>query len=176
MQNGAPAASDVAQAPAAVGSSASDAVGSGGGASAPPSTDAPPAQAPADPGMICPVDGPSAFSDTWGAGRPGGRRHQGVDMIAAHGTPLVAVADGDARFWTNGQGALGVSLTADNGTRYYYGHLSSYVGSSGRVAKGQLIGYVGKTGATTVNHLHFEIHPGGGAAINPYPYVRNAGC
>ena len=53
-------------------------------------------------------------------------------MISPHGTPLVAVADGDARYWTNSEGALGVSLTADNGTRYYYGHLSSYEGSDGR--------------------------------------------
>ena len=128
-QAAAPAASDVAQAPAAVGSGASGAAGADGGAAQEPD---PAPQAPADPGMICPVQGPSAYSDTWGAARRGGRRHEGVDMIAPHGTPLVAVADGDARFWTNGQGALGVSLTADNGTRYYYGHLSSYAGSSGR--------------------------------------------
>jgi murein DD-endopeptidase MepM/ murein hydrolase activator NlpD len=69
-----------------------------------------------------------------------------------------------------------VSLTADNGTRYYYGHLSAYEGSDGRKTAGQVIGYVGSTGRTTVNHLHFEVHPGGGAAVNPYPYVRNAGC
>ena len=97
-------------------------------------------------------------------------------MIAPKGTPLVAVADGDARFWTNDQGALGVSLTADNGTRYYYGHLSAYEGSGGRVTHGQVIGYVGSTGDTTVNHLHFEVHPGGGGPVDPTPYVRNAGC
>jgi murein DD-endopeptidase MepM/ murein hydrolase activator NlpD len=126
--------------------------------------------------MLCPVQGPTAYSDTWGDGRPGGRHHEGVDMISPHGTPLIAVADGDAKYWTNSEGALGVSLTADNGTRYYYGHLSSYEGSDGRKSAGQVIGYVGSTGRTTVNHLHFEVHPGGGAAVNPYPYVRNAGC
>jgi murein DD-endopeptidase MepM/ murein hydrolase activator NlpD len=134
------------------------------------------AAAPADPGMVCPVRGASAYSDTWGAPRPGGRHHEGVDMIAPKGTPLVAVADGDARFWTNDQGALGVSLTADNGTRYYYGHLSAYEGAGGRVTQGQVIGYVGSTGDTTVNHLHFEVHPGGGGPVDPTPYVRNAGC
>jgi murein DD-endopeptidase MepM/ murein hydrolase activator NlpD len=161
----APAANDVAQPPAPAGTD-----------DAPQALAASPSAAPANPGMICPVQGPTAYSDTWGDGRPGGRHHEGVDMISPHGTPLVAVADGDARFWTNSEGALGVSLTADNGTRYYYGHLSSYEGSDGRVSTGQVIGYVGSTGRTTVNHLHFEVHPGGGAAVNPYPYVRNAGC
>jgi peptidoglycan LD-endopeptidase LytH len=168
-----PAANDVAQAPAPTGSQTQgDTAGGDDDASAVQSI----AVAPANPGMLCPVQGPSAYSDTWGDGRPGGRHHEGVDMISPHGTPLVAVADGDARYWTNGEGALGVSLTADNGTRYYYGHLSSYEGSDGRKTAGQVIGYVGSTGRTTVNHLHFEVHPGGGAAVNPYPYVRNAGC
>ncbi len=162
----APAADDTAQPPAAV-----------GGSPAPEQRLVEqPATAPASPGMICPVRGATAYSDTWGAPRPGGRRHEGVDMISPKGTALVAVADGDAEFWTNGQGALGVSLSADNGTRYYYGHLSAYEGSGGRVSAGQVIGYVGSTGATTVNHLHFEVHPGGGAPVNPTPYVRNAGC
>jgi len=161
----APASSDTPQPPEAVGN-ASD-------AEAPTEQ---PSAAPANPGMICPVQGPTAYSDTWMAPRPGGRRHEGVDMISPKGTPLVAVASGNARFWTNGQGALGVSLTADDGNGYYYGHLSAYEGSGGHVSTGQVIGYVGATGATTVNHLHFEVHPGGGAPVNPYPYVRNAGC
>ena len=159
-----PASADTPQPPAAAGIASDDA----------PVDE--PSAAPVNSGMICPVDGPTAYSDTWGAPRPGGRRHEGVDMISPKGTPLVAVASGDARFWTNGQGALGVSLTADDGTRYYYGHLSAYEGSGGHVNTGQVIGYVGATGATTVNHLHFEVHPGGGAPVNPYPYVRNAGC
>ncbi len=166
-----PASNDVAAPPAAI---AADS-GSDDDGSDTPVADGP-ATAPANPGMICPVQGPTAYGDTWGASRSGGRRHEGVDMISPKGTTLVAVADGDARFWTNGQGALGVSLTADNGTRYYYGHLSSYEGSPGRVTQGQVIGYVGSTGATTVNHLHFEVHPGGGSPVNPTPYVRNAGC
>ncbi len=171
-----PVANDVAQAPAPTGSQRADDTSSDATSGGEAITAQPVSVAPANPGMLCPVQGPSAFSDTWGDGRPGGRHHEGVDMISPHGTPLVAVADGDARYWTNSEGALGVSLTADNGTRYYYGHLSSYEGSDGRKSAGQLIGYVGSTGRTTVNHLHFEVHPGGGAAVNPYPYVRNAGC
>jgi peptidoglycan LD-endopeptidase LytH len=163
----APAVDDVAQppAPAGAGSSVTEAL-----------AQQPSAAAPANSGMPCPVQGPTAYSDTWGDARPGGRHHEGVDMISPRGTPLIAVASGDARFWTNNQGALGVSLSADDGTHYYYGHLSAYQGSSGRVSVGQVIGYVGSSGDTTVNHLHFEVHPGGGAAVDPYPYVRNAGC
>ena len=167
-----PVANNVAQAPAPTGSQRGDDTAGSDGDTPAQLT----AVAPANPGMLCPVQGPTAYSDTWGDGRPGGRHHEGVDMISPHGTPLIAVADGDAEYWTNSEGALGVSLTADNGTRYYYGHLSSYEGSDGRKTAGQLIGYVGSTGRTTVNHLHFEVHPGGGAAVNPYPYVRNAGC
>jgi murein DD-endopeptidase MepM/ murein hydrolase activator NlpD len=159
----APAVGDTAQPPAAV---AADAAAGQGQAAA---------SAPADPGMICPVLGASAYSDTWGAPRPGGRHHEGVDMIAPRGTPLVAVANGTVSRRQQSNGALTVSLDADNGTRYFYGHLSSYAGSEGRVSQGELIGYVGNTG-TTVNHLHFEVHPGGGGPVDPTPYVRNAGC
>lgn len=124
--------------------------------------------------MLCPVEGSSAYTDTWGAPRPG-HRHQGVDMISAGGTPLVAVADGNVSFDKISNGALTVTLVADDGTRYWYGHLSAYEGSEGHVSAGQVIGYVGSTG-TNVNHLHFEVHPGGGGAVDPTPYVRNAGC
>ena len=135
-----------------------------------------PAFAPADPGMVCPVAGATAYGDTYGAPRSGGRRHEGVDMISPKGTPLVAVVNGEARFSQNNLGGNAVNLVGDNGTRYYYAHLSAYEGSSRRVTAGEIIGYVGSTGNTSVDHLHFEVRPGGGAAVNPTPYVRNAGC
>jgi murein DD-endopeptidase MepM/ murein hydrolase activator NlpD len=121
---------------------------------------------------VCPVAGPSAFGDTFGAPRPGGRKHEGVDMMSPYGTPLVAVVSGFANMRTTNLGGNSISLAGDDGNRYFYAHLSSWEGSSRSVAAGEVIGYVGHTGDTTANHLHFEIHPGGGAAVDPYPTVR----
>jgi murein DD-endopeptidase MepM/ murein hydrolase activator NlpD len=127
--------------------------------------------------IICPVVGPSAYGDTWGAPRSGGRRHQGVDMIAPTGTPLQAVVSGFIAHNSQALGGVTMSLVGDNGNRYYYGHLSAYEGEAGRVEQGQVIGYIGDTGnAIGIPHLHFEIHPNFGVAVNPTPSVRAAGC
>ena len=127
--------------------------------------------------IICPMPG-SAFADTWGAPRSGGRSHQGVDMIAPRGVPVYAVTSGFATFRTNRLGGNAVSLLGDNGNRYYYAHLDSYVGENRAVSQGDVIGYNGDTGNARFStpHLHFEIRPGGGLPTNPYPTVRAAGC
>ena len=85
-------------------------------------------------------DPETRFSDTWGAARSGGRRHEGVDMLAPTGTPIFAVVSGSVRFSQNRLGGNAVSLVGDNGNRYYYAHLSRYEGSSRRVSQGELIG------------------------------------
>jgi murein DD-endopeptidase MepM/ murein hydrolase activator NlpD len=122
--------------------------------------------------FVCPVAGPVAFGDTWGDARSGGRHHEGVDIMSPFGTPEVAVVSGFATFKTNKLGGNVISLVGDDGNRYYYAHLSSREGGSRAVKQGEVMGYVGHTGDTSANHLHFEIHPGGGAAVNPYPTVR----
>ncbi|MDO8362529.1 MAG: peptidoglycan DD-metalloendopeptidase family protein [Actinomycetota bacterium] len=123
---------------------------------------------------VCPTgDSAVAFGDTWGAPRSGGRRHQGVDMIGPIGVPLLAVVDGVAAAKSNTLGGIAIWFTGADGNKYYYAHLDHY-GKLGAVSKGDVIGYMGQTGNArfSVPHLHFEIHPGGGAAVNPYPTVR----
>lgn len=128
--------------------------------------------------FICPITpGRTSFIDSWGFPRSGGRRHKGVDMFAARGEPLYAVQAGTARTSNNRLGGLSVHLSADTGFRYYYAHLDSFAFSgSRRVGQGDVIGYVGNTGnaMSTSPHLHFEIRPSGGSAVNPYPTVRAA--
>jgi murein DD-endopeptidase MepM/ murein hydrolase activator NlpD len=117
---------------------------------------------------ICPVQGPVSFVDSFGWPRPGGRIHEGIDMISPYGTPIVAVHSGNVVQTPNSLGGNAVIVYHDGGSDFtYYAHMSSY-GATGHAAAGQVIGYVGSTGDTSVNHLHFEYHPGGGGAVDPY--------
>ena len=126
----------------------------------------------------CPVGGFSTFTDTWGTPRSGGRRHQGVDMLAARGIPVVAVEDGMIkRMRDGGLGGIAVWLRGDSGDEYYYAHLDAWAAglSVGQeVTTGQQLGTVGTTGNAPAHipHLHWEYHPDGGNAVNPTSLAR----
>jgi peptidoglycan hydrolase-like protein with peptidoglycan-binding domain len=128
---------------------------------------------------VFPMLGPCWFSDTWKAPRSGGRHHEGVDIIAKSGTPIYAVSNGTiTRVFLDRPGSLGgnaVRLTAADGTYFHYAHLSAFAEGAGlgaTVVAGQVIGYNGSTGSSSTPHLHFEYHPFGGAAVNPYPLIK----
>lgn len=126
----------------------------------------------------CPVGATRSFVDTWQAPRSGGRLHQGTDVFAPYGSPAYAVTDGVIDTWGNGGlGGITLWLRGDNGDRYYYAHNSVNLATVGtRVRAGDVIARVGDTGnaRTTPPHIHFEAHPGGGAAQNPYPFLKAA--
>jgi hypothetical protein len=144
--------------------------------------------------IVFPVVGQVQYVDDFGAPRPGGA-HQGNDLMAAKRSPAVAAESGKVKYWTTSRaGGCMLYLYGESGTVYYYIHLNNdltpkndnhgkcvkgvayTVNNGAKVAAGQQIGYVGDSGdANGANpHLHFEVHPGGGRAVSPYPYLQKA--
>lgn len=128
-------------------------------------------------GFLFPIAGPHTFINDWGFPRSGGRRHQGTDIFASIGTPLVAVERGVIyQIKSNSLGGLVLWIRGLSGTSYYYAHLSAYANvTEGQLVRpGQLVGYVGDSGNAKggTPHLHFQVHPNGGSATNPYPLLR----
>jgi peptidoglycan hydrolase-like protein with peptidoglycan-binding domain len=130
-----------------------------------------------------PVQGPCYYGDTWQAARGVGRIHLGVDIAAKEGNALYAVATGTVtQVYSADRDALagnGLKIARHDGTSFMYGHLSALapgIAVGTPVTAGQLVGYVGHTGNAGVSHLHLEVRPGGGAAVNPYPIVKAIGA
>jgi murein DD-endopeptidase MepM/ murein hydrolase activator NlpD len=127
---------------------------------------------------LFPILGTSSFVDTWGAPRAStGIPHQGTDIFAEEGTPIVAIADGvlDRVGW-NAIGGYRYWLFDDAGNSFYHAHLSAFspiARDGARVRRGDVIGFVGHTGDAqfTPPHLHFEVHPGNAGPTNPYQFL-----
>ena len=125
--------------------------------------------------FVCPIDGPVAFSDDFGAPRGGGRRHMGNDMLSPRGTPNVAVVNGtiETKPWAGG--GITIFLRADDGGMFVYMHLLRVEGKVPRkVVQGEVIALTGNTGRSYGYHTHFEYHPGGGDPVSPYPLLAAA--
>lgn len=136
-------------------------------------------------GFVFPVGDPHTYGDSFGAprmpGTPYAHWHEGTDIMAPMGTLLLAAERGVIMRVGMG-GVLGgnaVWLRGESGTAYYYAHLSDFAPGLAEgmvVDAATVIGFVGDTGNARggAPHLHFEVHPGGGAAVNPYPILRVA--
>jgi hypothetical protein len=144
--------------------------------------------------IIFPVVGKVAYIDDFGAPRPGGA-HQGNDIVAEKKSSAVAAETGKVKYWTTSASAgCMLYLYGESGTTYRYIHLNNdltmkndnrgkcvkgtayTVKNGAKVAAGQQIAYVGDSGDANGrnSHLHFEVHPGGGKAVSPYPYLQKA--
>jgi len=148
------------------------------------------------PQLVFPVVGQVSYTDDFGDARAGGR-HEGNDLMAPKRAIAVAVEPGTVKFWTTSAraGCL-LYLYGDSGTTYIYVHLNNDLTlandnagrcvagvayapglkSGDRVTAGQAVGFVGDSGDANgiASHLHFEVHPNGGAATSPFPYLRRA--
>jgi murein DD-endopeptidase MepM/ murein hydrolase activator NlpD len=102
--------------------------------------------------------------------------HTGIDFPVSYGTTVMAATDGTVRTqWNSAYGNMMI-VTAKDGTETWYCHLSSYRVSSGTTVKaGDPIAYSGNSGNSTGPHLHFEVRPAGGSAIDPLPWLRSHG-
>jgi Peptidase family M23 len=148
------------------------------------------------PPLLFPVVGPVTYTNDFGQARPGGP-HQGNDLVGTKRAPVVAVEEGTVQFWTTSASAgCMLYLHGVSGTMYEYIHLNNDLTTGNdnkgkcvagvsyapglvdgqHVDAGQLIGYLGDSGdANGIHpHLHFEVHPKGGKAVSPFPYLQKA--
>jgi hypothetical protein len=144
--------------------------------------------------IVFPLVGKVQYIDDFGAPRSGGA-HQGNDLMAAKKSPAVAAEAGKVKYWTTSSAAgCMLYLYGTSGTTYLYIHLNNdltmrndnrgkcvkgtayTVVNGAKVSAGQQIAYVGDSGDANGgnSHLHFEVHPGGGKAVSPYPYLQKA--
>jgi hypothetical protein len=145
--------------------------------------------------IVFPVLGTTTYADDFGDARPGGT-HQGIDIVAPKRSLALAAEAGKVEFWASSASAgCMLYLHGASKTTYYYIHLNNDLTarndnkgkcvqgvayakglkSGSKVAAGQPVGYVGDSGDANGAHahLHFELHPGGNGAVDPYPWLQH---
>ena len=143
------------------------------------------------PKLVFPLVAKTTWWDNYGDPRPNGR-HAGIDIMTPWRSPVVAVEAGRVKYWDSGLGGCMLYLYGRSGTMYMYIHLNNDVTAKNdnrgrchevafavpdgaKVTAGEQIAWSGDSGDADGNpHLHFEVHPGGGADTNPYPYLLKA--
>jgi hypothetical protein len=148
------------------------------------------------PPLLFPVVGSVTYTNDFGQARAGGG-HQGNDLMGTKRAPVVAVEEGTVEFWTTSANAgCMLYLRGVSGTMYEYIHLNNDLTAGNdnkgkcvpgvsyapglvdgqHVEAGQHIGYLGDSGDANgiASHLHFEVHPNGGKAVSPFPYLKKA--
>jgi len=148
------------------------------------------------PRLVFPVVGRATYGDDFGEARWQGR-HEGIDIVAPRKAIAVAAEAGTVKMWTTSAAAgCMLYLYGQSGTTYLYIHLNNDLGrgndnrgrcvpgvayapglrNGARVQAGEPLGLVGNSGDADAAqpHLHFEVHPGGGAAVDPFPHLRRA--
>ena len=125
-----------------------------------------------------PVAGMADYRDDWWEARfgPPFHLHEGTDIFGARGTPVRAPYAGVVRYEDGGLGGKGAYVTQPDGTFYYMAHLDGFaknLRNGSAVKQGEVVGYLGDSGNALggTPHVHFEIHPRGGAAVNPKPFL-----
>ncbi len=137
-------------------------------------------------GPLVPLNNlPSFISYQWptrgvltsGYGRRWGRMHKGIDIASSVGTPVVAAAPGEVitAGWNSGGYGNVIVLRHADGSETLYGHNSRILVRTGQIVQqGEQISAMGSTGHSTGPHLHFEVHPNGGSAVNPIAFLPSA--
>lgn len=123
---------------------------------------------------------PTQIQDTWGAARGQGRKHEGIDIFAKRGTPVMSTTSGIVLdVGINQLGGQVVWVLGPKLSRHYYAHLDAYaadVQTGDWVEAGEVLGYVGNSGnaRNTPPHLHYGVYLRGQGAVNPYPYLTRS--
>jgi hypothetical protein len=143
------------------------------------------------PPLVFPLVAKATWWDNYGDPRPNGR-HAGIDIMTPFRSPVVAVEAGRVKYWESGLGGCMLYLYGRSATMYMYIHLNNdvtprndnrgrchevafTVRDGAKVAAGEQIAWSGDSGDANGNpHLHFEVHPGGGADSNPYQHLKRA--